>query len=144
MQNLSCENEFYLRDKKIISISMVLCFASLWSRGLRQLVNGLLLWHCLVSIETGWVRVGLLWDKQHETHILRQSTLRLWKIWSLVSIGTILNKIQLLTNMKIYKRCMDCRTHRLDDYIFLSKFWRFWMAVSRSVYPDKHQSWERC
>ena len=27
--------------KKIIFISMVLCFASLWSRGLRQLVNGL-------------------------------------------------------------------------------------------------------
>ena len=44
---------------------------------------------------------------------------------SLVPVRPILNKIQLLINMKIYKRCTDLRTHRPDSYIFLSKFWRF-------------------
>ena len=44
---------------------------------------------------------------------------------NLVSIGPRLNKIQLLINLNIYKRCMDCRTHRPDVYIFLCKFWSF-------------------
>ena len=97
--------------------------------------------------EMGWVRVGLLWDKQHETHIVRKSTLRLQTFWSLVLIGPILNKIQLFENLKIYKRCMDCRTHRSKVYIFPNKFWSFWMAVSCSILkPDKHhvQTWECC
>ena len=87
----------------------------------------------LTDWEIGWVQVGLLWDKEHKTHIVRNSTLRLQKFWSLVLIGSILNKIQPLKNLKIYKRCMDCCTHHLDVYIFLSKFWSFWMAVSRSI-----------
>ena len=32
-----------------------------------------LLHHCLVSNREGWVQVGLLWDKQHETHINKQA-----------------------------------------------------------------------
>jgi len=30
-------------------------------------------------MERGWVRVGLLRDKQHETHIVKKGTLRLRK-----------------------------------------------------------------
>ena len=45
----------------------------------------------------------LLWDKQHETHMVRKSTLKLATISNLVYIGPILNEIQ--------------------------PFWSFWMAV---------------
>ena len=51
--------------------------------------------YCLVLNQTG---------TQHETHIVRNITLRLGKNSSLVSIGPRLNKIQPLKNLKIYKR----------------------------------------
>ena len=50
-----------------------------------------------------------------------------------MSIGPLLNKTQLFKILKIYKRYMDCRTHRPDVYTFLSKFWSFLMYVSRSI-----------
>ena len=53
------------------------------------------------QIEKGWVWVGLLWDKQHKTHIVRKSTLRLWKIWSLVRSGQYWTRY---SHLKIYKR----------------------------------------
>ena len=48
--------------------------------------------HYLVSNRERLVRVGLLWDKQHEPHIVRKSTLKLATFSSLVFIGTILNE----------------------------------------------------
>ena len=50
-----------------------------------------------------------------------------------MSIGPLLNKTQLFKILKIYKRYMDCRTHRPDVYTFLSKFWSFLMYVSCSI-----------
>ena len=52
--------------------------------------------------ERGWVRVRLLWYKQHTTHIVRKSTLKLTTFSSLVFIGLILNEIQPFKNFKIY------------------------------------------
>ena len=46
----------------------------------------------IVSNREGLVRVGLLWDKQHEVHIVWKSTLKLATFSSLVFIGTILNE----------------------------------------------------
>ena len=50
-----------------------------------------------------------------------------------MSIGPLLNKTQVFKILKIYKRYMDCRTHRPDVYTFLSKFWSFLMYVSCSI-----------
>ena len=69
----------------------------------------------------------------NKRHIVRKRTLSLRKIPTLVSIGPLLNKTQLFKILKIYKRYMDCRTHRPDVYTFLSKFWSFLMYVSRSI-----------
>ena len=86
------------------------------------LFNGVIRVYFLVScqISNQGVWVGLLWDKQQDTYcqVVRKSTLRLGKISSLVLIEPILDKIQLFTNLKINKRCMDCGTHTLDVYIF--------------------------
>ena len=69
----------------------------------------------------------------NKRHIVRKRTLSLRKIPTLVSIGPLLNKTQLFKILKIYKRYMDCRTHRPDVYTFLRKFWSFLMYVSRSI-----------
>ena len=60
--------------------------------------------HGLISNQE--VRVRVLWDKQHETHIVRKSTLRSGKISRLVSMGPISNKIQLFKNLTI---CQEIR-----------------------------------
>ena len=39
------------------------------TRQIRAEVND----YCLVSTKRGWARVGLLWDKQRETHVVRKS-----------------------------------------------------------------------
>ena len=57
----------------------------------------------IFQTKRGWVRVRLLQDKQHKTHMVRKCTLRLGKMPSVVSIRPILNKIQLFKNFKIYK-----------------------------------------
>ena len=69
----------------------------------------------------------------NKRHRVRKRTLSLRKIPTLVSIGPLLNKTQLFKILKIYKRYMDCRTHRPDVYTFLSKFWSFLMYVSCSI-----------
>ena len=55
------------------------------------------------QIERGWVWVGLLWDKQHETQIVRKSVLKLATFSSLVFIGPILNEVQPFKNYASYK-----------------------------------------
>ena len=55
----------------------------------------------IITVE-GWVRVCLLWDKQHETHVVRKSTLGLGTFLSLALIGPVLNEIHTLKNSKIY------------------------------------------
>ena len=58
-------------------------------------------------------------------------------IWRLVSIGPILNKIQLFINLKIYiKRCMDCWTHCPDVYYFLVNFGVFEWLYLVQYRPD--------
>ena len=88
------------------------------------------------QIERSWVRVDLLWDKQHEIHVVRKSTLRLWNMWSLVSIAPISNKIQLFVNLKI--------TFIRDVHVWIAGH-----IVHTPIYiiqyrPDKHQTWECC
>ena len=61
--------------------------------------------HYLVSNREGLVRVGLLWDKQHEPHIVRKSKLKIATFSSLVFIGTILNEWR-----DIAKKYTDVRT----------------------------------
>ena len=90
--------------------------------------------HCLVSNWEGLVRVSLLWDKQHQTAIVRKNT----SIEDMKNLKFGVDRANIeqdsaIYNLKIYKRCMDCRTHCPDVYIFLSKFWSFWMYVSRSI-----------
>ena len=77
--------------------------------------------------EEGWVQVGLLWDKQNETHIVRKSPLRLGKISVLVSTGPILNKIQPFKNLKINspEKIISIARHHQDIHKFLCKFWNF-------------------
>ena len=99
------------------------------------------------------VQVGVLWDKQHSTHIkiVRKSTLRLWKMLSLMSIKTILNKIQLFKNLKLEREMyvLDCRTHPLDVHklfplvinIILEFFEWLYLVQYR---PAKRQTWECC
>ena len=43
--------------------------------------------------------------------MVRKSTLRLGKLSSLVSIGSMLNKIKLFKKVKIFKRYMGYQTH---------------------------------
>ena len=65
----------------------------------------------LLQIERGWVRVGLLWDKQHKTHnniIVRKSILKWATFSSLVFIGPMLNEIQPFKNLKIYSEIYRC------------------------------------
>ena len=72
--------------------------------------------------EEGWVQVGLLWDKQHETRDSwrgphsQEELIDVRKISSFVSIGLILNKIHQFKNVKINKKCMDIGTQRPDVY----------------------------
>ena len=51
---------------------------------------------------TCWI--FLIWDKQHETHIVRKSILRLWQVWSLVSIGPYIEQDTAIYKREIYKR----------------------------------------
>ena len=72
----------------------------------------------LFQIDRGWVQVGLLWDKQNEIHMVRKSTLRLWKCGvDRVNIkqDTAICKLE----NHFYKRCTctDCRSH--CPYIYL-------------------------
>ena len=42
---------------------------------------------------------------------------------------------KILKFSKFTKRCMDCQTHLSDVYVFLTKFWSFWMPVSFTIGP---------
>ena len=42
---------------------------------------------------------------------------------------------KILMFSKFTKRCMDCQTHLSDVYVFLTKFWSFWMPVSFTIGP---------
>ena len=74
------------------------------------------------QMERGWVQVSLLWDKQHEIHMVRKSTLRLWKCGvDQVNIkqDTAICKLE----NHFYKRCtcMDnCQSHRPYIYLYRS------------------------
>ena len=50
--------------------------------------------HCLISNREVLGRIRVIWDKLHETHIVRKSTMRLDTFSSLVFIGSIFNEIQ--------------------------------------------------
>ena len=76
-----------------------------------------------LQIERGWVRVGLLWDKQHKTHnniIVRKSVLKWATFSSLVFIGPMLNEIQPFKNLKIYSeiyRCLEDVSSKLSIHL---------------------------
>jgi len=57
-----------------------------------------------------------------------------------MSIGPILNKIQLFKNLKICKRYMGYWTHLLDVFTFLIKFCIFEWLYLVQYGPDKHQT----
>ena len=64
------------------------------------------------------MRLGLLWDKQHQIHIVRKSTLKLATFSSLVFIGPILKEIQPFNT----KKYIDVRTMCQVIHISLINF----------------------
>ena len=73
------------------------------------------------QIERGSVQVSLLWDKQHEIHMVRKSTQRLCKCGvdqANIEQDTAICKLE----NHFYKRCtcMDCQSHPPYIYLFCS------------------------
>ena len=64
---------------------------------------------------------------QHETHMVRKSTLRLCheKSEFAVDRANIEQDTAIYINLKIYKRCMTCMVVRTSIYFFNIKFWSF-------------------